>query len=334
MTPVAALRPVDTSSATVMLKLEEANHCLAHAKTLHEVTHIYAAAKALRVYAREQKLGREVMQRARAITTEALRRLGGFLRETTRAVGGQPYQHSTGPHLVPVETLADLGLTKKISSLAQHIYDLPPELFHNVRDGQSSLSGALARMKRAANLKALLDRDGGSAAIDLHVCSCADLFASGIRPAAVITELPRSRDHLPAFSELARACSGVPLVVVAVHTPYLPEVMQRLCEHMTYREGHIRNNRLCLVFCHDDDALNRAKARARTKPGVTLLRPYESCEEYFGQTLAGPGELVCDPFLTIGTALAALEFGWFFIGSSVDASVVADARRQLGMVKK
>jgi hypothetical protein len=188
--------------------------------------------------------------------------------------------------------------------------------------------------KRAADLQAHLNSSGADPAdADLRVCSCGDLFATGIQPDAVITEPPNGLEHIHVFSELAVACTGVPFVAIRVATRFLPDVMQRLCTHLTYRDSVIRDNKLTLVFCQDCDALERAKARARTVPGPTALRPYETWEEFFIQRYAGPGELVCDPFLRAATAIAALEFGRRFVGCSVDAGVVADVGRQIGVAQ-
>jgi len=72
------------------------------------------------------------MTAASAIKIESLRQLGDMLKatESSRAKGGQPYQSgSTGSILEPVEnrnpTLSDMGINKKISSLAQKLSDLP-----------------------------------------------------------------------------------------------------------------------------------------------------------------------------------------------------------------
>lgn len=187
--------------------------------------------------------------------------------------------------------------------------------------------------KRAADLRAHLDAsDADPADADLRVCSCGDLFATGIQPDAVITEPPNGSEHIHVFSELAVACTRVPLVAIRVATRFLPDVMQRLCTHLTYRDSVIRDNKLTLVFCQDCDALERASAR--TVPGPTPVRPYETWEEFFIQRLAGPGELVCDPFLSAYTAIAALAFGRRFVGCSVDAGVVADVGRQIGVMRR
>ena len=47
-----------------------------------------------------------------------------MLKATPRAKGGQPFQKSTGAKTEPVEdTLADLGLDKKTSAIAQKLAD-------------------------------------------------------------------------------------------------------------------------------------------------------------------------------------------------------------------
>jgi hypothetical protein len=185
-------------------------------------------------------------------------------------------------------------------------------------------------VRRDDDMKAQLHLAGVDPAdADLRVSSCADLFATGIRPDAVITEPPRGAEH---FSELARACVGVPHVAVRMDSSCLclPEVLRQLCEHLTYRGAVTRDNRLILVFCPDDDAFARATGRARTVPGPTALRPYEGWAEYLVQRLAGPGDLVCDPFLRTETAVTAIAHGRRFVGCHVDPGVVADTRRQIG----
>ena len=57
--------------------------CSQDVRTIQGAKHIHDVAKAMRVYASEQKLGREVIGKARAVTFEALRRLGEMLRDGT-----------------------------------------------------------------------------------------------------------------------------------------------------------------------------------------------------------------------------------------------------------
>jgi len=63
---------------------------------------------------------------------------------------------------------------------------------------------------------------------DIRVCSCVDLFRSGIKPDAVITDPPYPKEFLGAFSELAESCklAKVPLVAVMSGQAHLPEVLR------------------------------------------------------------------------------------------------------------
>lgn len=80
---------------------------------------------------------------------EALRRLGEMLSETQRNEGGRPPKES-GAKREPVSpTLADLGLDKKTSSIAQRLADLPPEHFEQVRQGASTITKAIREVEHA-----------------------------------------------------------------------------------------------------------------------------------------------------------------------------------------
>jgi len=72
---------------------------------------------------------------------EALRRLGEMLQATQRAKGGQPYHESSTPsELVGVETLDDLHLDNKTSSIAQKLAELSDEQFEQVSQRAHNLS--------------------------------------------------------------------------------------------------------------------------------------------------------------------------------------------------
>lgn len=126
----------------VLQKLDTARKALAEAKTIQETKRILDVAAAAEILAKRQKLGEEAVQYATAIKVEALAQLGRMLKEMPKAKGGQPYQKQpTGSNIVPVEpTLADLGLDKKTSKLAQDIAALPEEKLDAVKNGLIALS--------------------------------------------------------------------------------------------------------------------------------------------------------------------------------------------------
>lgn len=150
MSPTAALalrpdRQIEREQA--LAKLEQASLLLLEVLNIQDAKQIQDIAKAARIYASEQKLGHELIRKARAVEFEALRRIGELLQATARAPGGQPYQRSTGSGLGPVATLAELGIDKKTSSRAQQVYALPSVVFERVRDGQITLVRSLAEQQ-------------------------------------------------------------------------------------------------------------------------------------------------------------------------------------------
>lgn len=131
----------------VLQKLDAARKALAEAKTIQETKRILDVAAAAEILAKRQKLGEEAVQYATAIKVEALAQLGRMLKEMpknkgTRLIGGSE-KYSGGSKVEPPEdipTLADLGLDKKTSKLAQDIAALPEEKFEAVKSGLIALS--------------------------------------------------------------------------------------------------------------------------------------------------------------------------------------------------
>jgi N6-adenosine-specific RNA methylase IME4 len=131
----------------VLARLESARQALAEAKSLQQVKKIADVAAAAEIYARRQQLGEEAITYAHAIKIEALARLGELLKATAeareRAVKGRPKENvSTGNISLP--TLPTLGISRKISMVAQRLATLPPAKLAEVQRGTKTLSRALA----------------------------------------------------------------------------------------------------------------------------------------------------------------------------------------------
>jgi len=183
---------------------------------------------------------------------------------------------------------------------------------------------------------------------DLRVCSCAELFASGIKPDAVITDPPYPQEFLPCFTELAEGCkaAGVPLVAVMSGQSYLPEVMRRLCEHLRYRWtlAYMTPGGSCRIW--------PVKIDCQWKPVILFGEANEVVFDVFrsetgdkrfhewGQSLSGmaalverltkPGQLIADPFLGAGTTGAvAIKLGRRFVGCDIDRDAVEQARARM-----
>lgn len=130
---------------TVIVRLEAARAALAEAKTIQQSKAIADVAAAAEIYARRQKLGEEAIDYAHAVKIEALRKLGALLKETPKAKARFDGT-SREPSKNGAETLSDLGLDKKTSSIAQKLAALPEKEFEAVRDGHEAVSKAIAKV--------------------------------------------------------------------------------------------------------------------------------------------------------------------------------------------
>ena len=136
---------------SVIISLQRASTALAEAKTIQHTKKIIDVSAAAEIYAKRQHLGEAAVAMATSIKVEALRKLGEMLKATPKAKGGQPFQKSTGTKVEPVEnqaeTLAELGIDKKTSSVAQALANLSDDAFEEVREGNETVAKALAKVK-------------------------------------------------------------------------------------------------------------------------------------------------------------------------------------------
>lgn len=253
-----------------------------------------------------------------------------------------------------------VGVSGKLVDAAKAIKKADPARFEKVKQGTMSVAKAKKEIKAEQDKRDLtaaqktIDAERLrkiESVCDLRVCSCADLFRSGIKPDAVITDPPYPLEFLPVFTELAVGCkaAGVPLVAVMSGQSYLPEVMRRLCEHLRYRWT-------LAYMTPGGQAVQQWQAKVNTfwKPvllfgeavewfgDVAVSKPNDNDKRFHGwgqsesgmadlvERLTKPGQLVCDPFLGGGTtAVVALALGRRFVGCDVDAMHVEKAKARV-----
>jgi len=132
----------DLTTDLVLMKLDTARFALSEAKTIQETKVILDVATAAEILAKRQQLGDEAITYATSIKVEALAQLGRMLKEIPKNAGAR----GIGKSGVPVQnpTLADMGLDKKTSKLAQDIASLPDKQIEAVKAGVLSLSRAVS----------------------------------------------------------------------------------------------------------------------------------------------------------------------------------------------
>lgn len=126
----------------VVQRLMEAEKALGVAVGIDQVRLVMDAAAAQEVFAKRQKLGEDVIAFAHTIKTRALARLGELLSQLPKNAGAR----GVGKSGVPAEnpTLDDLGVTKKISSVAQQLAALPAE----TREAIAQRETTIAKVRR------------------------------------------------------------------------------------------------------------------------------------------------------------------------------------------
>lgn len=147
---------IGSTQDLVILKLDHAKQALAEAKTIQQTKTILDIAGAWETLAKRQQLGDDAIAYAHEIKVEALRQLGGLLRATPRnegtrlagrAIGGSARELPKDP----TPTLADLGIDKKTSMIAQQLADLPADQFKQVAAGTATVAMVLRASRGGAN---------------------------------------------------------------------------------------------------------------------------------------------------------------------------------------
>ena len=137
----------------VIANLQRASLALSEARTIQQTKSLVDVAAAAEIYAKRQQLGEENIAIAHSIKLEALRKLGEMLKASPKNQGakGLPGGGTRGtkkePRVDAVATLAELGLDKKTSSIAQKLAELPQNAFEQVREGHETISKAIAAVK-------------------------------------------------------------------------------------------------------------------------------------------------------------------------------------------
>ena len=148
-----------TNGETSIVLMSKAALMLAEANTIQKAKELKNLALTAADWAKRKGLGDEAIQYCRSYALEAERKMGEMLKETERARGALLVGRDIGgaPRVLPKDdspTLADLGLTKKESSEAQMLADLPDDTFEAIKSGKKTKS----KVKKEKNIRVRRER--------------------------------------------------------------------------------------------------------------------------------------------------------------------------------
>lgn len=149
--------PAHIAQDRVIVRLQEAERALSVAVGIDQVKLVMDAAAAQEVFAKRQQLGEDVIAFAHTIKTRALAKLGELLRdlekrgpEHSRGGGSKGSKREPLPDAPP--TLADLGITKKVASVAQQLAALPVQTREAIAQRETTIAQA-RRETRAVDVQ-------------------------------------------------------------------------------------------------------------------------------------------------------------------------------------
>lgn len=162
MKQIVKREPQHIVADKVIRELLTAEKALAAASGIDQVRLIMDVGAAREVFAKRQGMGEAIIGAAHALKIHALARLGELLKAMPKAAGAigvaGPGRGKRGNKQEPRfsnPTLADLGLTKKVSSLAQQLDELPPETREAIAQRETTFTQARRKTKAAEVRKAV-----------------------------------------------------------------------------------------------------------------------------------------------------------------------------------
>lgn len=144
--------PAHVAADRVVQRLQQAEEALAYAVGIDQVRLVMDVAAAQEVFAARQRMGEAVIGQAYALKTRALVKLGELLEALPKATGaaGIGKSKSAVPdryHTQDGVTYAELGVTKKLASVAQQLAALPASTREAIAQREVTLSQARREVK-------------------------------------------------------------------------------------------------------------------------------------------------------------------------------------------
>ncbi len=297
---------------------------------------------ALEKFYRQQQGSKEIERQAIRIRILAERAIGQLLSASVK----RGSKNDPGAHIPE-------GITGKQSATWQMVARVPKPLFDEYMSGSSLSTKGLVKLAhdvRRQKANARGPATGGNIYTG-DMWQLNDRLADGSVD-LFLSDPPYQQDSLDCYSRIAELAAvklkDGGLCAVYCGSYYLPEIMQRMGDHLTYywtfalvlsaNSARIYNRRVfqtwkpVLAFAKgkpDHDWLGDVIRGTKEKDDHDWQQGVSE-SEYLISALTAPGQLVCDPYVGSGTTLiAAKNLNRQWIGTETDATVARGARRRL-----
>jgi len=348
-----------------LVKYEAARKALCEANSIDEVKDIKDKFEAIRAYAKQSK-DTVMANWAAEIRIRAERRMGEMLREQEMNKGGG--DTSTGSMVRPVQaipTLAEVGITKSMSSRAQKIASVPEDEFESVVQSHIEAEKELtsATIQKLVKDNAATERKQKREIPD-NLPSKSNRFEiiySDFRTAeiesnsvdVIITDPPYPKEYLHLYGELAKFANRVlkpgGLMVVMCGQSYLPQIYNDMSNHMDYlwTAAYLTPGQSLQVFPRKVNVFwkpllmfSKGEYSGEWYGDVCKSDANDKNHHHWGQSESGmmdiierfslPMETILDPFCGGGTTgVVALDLGRKFIGIDCDMDSIDTTKARI-----
>lgn len=359
-----AIMANDTQKNSLVI-FTQAARMLAEADTIQKAKELKDLALTAADWAKRKGMGEEAIQYARSYALEAERRMGEMLRVTRLADGGDAQRTRYHKSTESPPTLAELGLSKRDSSEAQMLADLPAEDFEKIKSGEISK----AKVKKQKNIQVRHARHVAETKAALSEkpviiqADCMDIVPAVQPIDLLITDPPYFTNgdftrHVSTY--LAKVKATGQAYVFASADPaeissylmmdskplHLEQVLVWNYNNTGQRQPNTRyNSNYQLIFYYrgpdapplnkPSDGTHQYACQTINAPDARLgdrfhewQKPLELIERFIRNS-SRPGEFIFDPFAGSGTTiLAAAKLGRKAKGCDIDAGAVQICRER------
>jgi len=350
-----------------LVKYEAARKALIEANSIDEVKDIKDKFEAIRAYAKQSK-DTAMANWASEIRIRAERRMGEMLKEQEMQTGGDARKIATRSHGATEQippTLAEVGITKSMSSRAQKIASVPKDEFEEVVrshiEAEKELTSATiqklvkdsAAVEREQRREIPEDLPTKSDRFEIIHSNFQDAEIESNSVDAIITDPPYPKEYLYLYGLLADFASRVlkpgGLMVVMCGQSYLPQIYNDMSNHMDYLWtcAYMTPGQSLQVFTRKVNVFwkplllfSNGEYTGEWYGDVCKSEANDKNHHHWGQSESGmrdiierfslPMEVILDPFCGGGTTgVVALDLGRKFIGIDCDIDSINTTKARI-----